>query len=147
TQEIHNFSCAMLAAGYGPYDPKCFCSRCDCVGQRGVRRLKGQIVLAGEKAQHRSALVRDVIADGPAQHRIAGLGGVEARGPPCGTHHLKRHLRADVREGSEVGRKNASDHDRVWPSTDRTAGRSRTMADQLSPASGDTYTCPPVVPK
>jgi hypothetical protein len=32
-----------------------------------------QIHLAGEEPQHRSALVRDVVADRPAQHRIAGF--------------------------------------------------------------------------
>ena len=35
----------------------------------------------------------------------------------------------------------------VWTSTESTAGRSRTMGAQLSPASADKYTCPPVVPK
>src|SRR6266852_7164541 len=35
----------------------------------------------------------------------------------------------------------------VCTSTDSTAGRSRTIGAQLSPASADAYTCPPVVPK
>src|SRR5581483_11084087 len=35
----------------------------------------------------------------------------------------------------------------VCTSTESTAGRSRTIGAQLSPASGDAYTCPPVVPK
>ena len=39
------------------------------------------------------------------------------------------------------------DHGSVWTSTETTAGRSRTMGAQLSPALADTYTCPPVVPK
>src|SRR3989454_6290682 len=42
---------------------------------------------------------------------------------------------------------NADDHDSVWTSTETTEGRSRTMGSQLSPASADAYTCPPVVPK
>jgi hypothetical protein len=39
----------------------------------------GQILLAGEEPYERSALLRDLIADRPAQHRIAGLEGVEDR--------------------------------------------------------------------
>src|SRR5216683_4598674 len=35
----------------------------------------------------------------------------------------------------------------VCASTEYTAGRSRTMAVQLLPASAEAYTCPPVVPK
>src|SRR6184192_832297 len=38
-------------------------------------------------------------------------------------------------------------HFSVCTSTDNTAGRSRTIGAQLSPASVDAYTCPPVVPK
>ena len=38
-------------------------------------------------------------------------------------------------------------HGRVCASTDSTAGRSRTIGAQLSPASADAYTWPPVVPK
>ena len=37
-------------------------------------------------------------------------------------------------------------HSSVWTSTDNTAGRSCTIAFHESPPSGDTYTCPPVVP-
>ncbi len=38
-------------------------------------------------------------------------------------------------------------HGRVCTSTESTAGRSRTMGAQLSPALAEAYTCPPVVPK
>jgi hypothetical protein len=38
-------------------------------------------------------------------------------------------------------------HGSVCTSTESTAGRSRTTGDQLSPASAEAYTCPPVVPK
>src|SRR5438132_13272153 len=53
----------------------------------------------------------------------------------------------DLRQRPEVRREHHADHRSVCTSTDRTAGRSRTMGVQLSPASGDIYTCPPVVPK
>src|SRR5438093_11718270 len=39
------------------------------------------------------------------------------------------------------------DHGSVCTSTDSTDGRSRTMGAQLSPASAEAYTWPPVVPK
>src|SRR3977135_1599109 len=38
-------------------------------------------------------------------------------------------------------------HASVCTSTESTAGRSRTIGFQLSPASAEAYTCPPVVPK
>ena len=38
-------------------------------------------------------------------------------------------------------------HARVCTSTESTAGRSRTIGFQLSPASAEAYTCPPLVPK
>src|SRR6267378_4499656 len=66
-----------LPAGDGPDDEKGFFSRCDGVGKRGIRRLKGIVFLAGEEAQERTALLGDVVADGPAQHRILDLEGVE----------------------------------------------------------------------
>src|ERR1700741_3319337 len=44
-------------------------------------------------------------------------------------------------------RKVGHSHDNVWTSTDSTAGRSRTIGFQLSPASAEQYTWPPVVPK
>src|SRR6266403_1183394 len=52
------------------------------VGQRGIWRLMGQILLAGEEAQERPALLRNLVADRPAQHRKAGLERVEDR-PQC----------------------------------------------------------------
>src|SRR4029077_11063780 len=38
-------------------------------------------------------------------------------------------------------------HTSVCTSTESTPGRSRTIGDQLSPASAEAYTCPPLVPK
>jgi hypothetical protein len=39
----------------------------------------GQVLLAGEEAHERSALVRDVVADRAARHRRAGFECVEDR--------------------------------------------------------------------
>src|SRR6266568_5205832 len=70
---------AKLAAGDGPDDEKGLRPRRDRLGQRGVRWLVGEVPLAGEEPQERPALLRDVVADRPAQHGIAGLEGVEDR--------------------------------------------------------------------
>ena len=37
----------------------------------------------------------------------------------------------------KMGRQNHADHDSVWTSTETTAGRSRTIGAQVSPASDD----------
>src|SRR2546427_2938802 len=136
-----------LAAGDGPHDQKRLGPRRDRVGQRGVRQLMGQILLAGEEPYERSALLRDVVADRPAQHGIAGLERVEDRALRGLSLDVKLHLAVHVRQCLQVCREHNSDHGSVWTSTESTAGRSRTMGAQLSPASADAYTCPPVVPK
>ena len=91
--------------------------------------------------------LRDVVADRPAQHRIAGLERVEDRALRDRALDLELHLAVDVRQRPQMRRKHHSDHGSVWTSTESTAGRSRTMGAQVSPASADAYTCPPVVPK
>src|SRR5438876_3864835 len=136
-----------LTAGHGPDDQKGLGARRDRVGQRGVRRFVGQILLAGEEPHERPAPLRDVVADGPAQHRIAGLERVEDRALRDRTFDVDLHLALDARQLPQMWREYDADHGSVWTSTDSTTGRSRTMGAQLSPASADAYTCPPVVPK
>jgi hypothetical protein len=53
----------LLAAGNGPNDEKRLGPRRDRVGQWGIRRLMGQILLAGEEPQERPALLGDLVAD------------------------------------------------------------------------------------
>ena len=106
-----------------------------------------QIFLAGKEPQERPALLGDVVADGAAQHWIAGFERVEDRALRDSTLDLKLHLAADVRQRPQMLRQYDADHGSVCTSTESTAGRSRTMGAQLSPASADAYTCPPVVPK
>lgn len=62
-----------LAASYSSYHDKGFRAGGDCVGQGGVRWLMGQIFFAGEEAEEGPALERAVLADGAAQHGIAGF--------------------------------------------------------------------------
>jgi hypothetical protein len=136
-----------LAPCHCPDDEERLGSLRDRVWQRGVRRFLGQILVAGEEPHERPALVRDVVADGAAQHRVPGFERVEHL--PLGGLALdvEAHLALDAREHPEMGREHDSDHGSVWTSTESTAGRSRTIGAQVSPASGDAYTCPPVVPK
>src|SRR5439155_1295763 len=136
-----------LAAGHGAHDQKRLGTERDRVGQRGVRRLVGQILLAGEEPHERPALLCDLVADRPEQHGIAGLEGVEERALRGSALDVELHLAVDARERPQMCREHDSDHGSVWTSTDTTDGRSRTMAFQLSPEAADTYTCPPLVPK
>src|SRR3990172_4712960 len=138
---------AFLAAGHGPQDHEGLGAGRDRIGQRGVRLFVGQIFPAGEEPDERPAPLRDVVADRPAQHRMAVLERVEHRALRGRTLDVELHLAVDVRQRPQVGREHDPDHGSVCTSTESTGGRSRTMGAQLSPASADAYTCPPVVPK
>src|ERR687888_43574 len=136
-----------LTARHGPHDEEGLLPVRDRLGQGGLWQLVGQVLLAGEEPDERSAPLRDVVADRPAQHRIACLERVEDRAlrhRPC---DLELHLAVHARELPQMGREHDADHGSVWTSTESTAGRSRTMGAQLSPASAGRYTCPPVGPK
>jgi hypothetical protein len=69
-----------------------------------------QILLAGEEAQERSPLLRDLVADRPAQHGIAGLKRVEDRPQRDRAVELEFYFAADVRQRSEMLRDYDSDH-------------------------------------
>src|ERR1700687_2470850 len=45
----------------------------DRVGRRGVRRLVGNVLRAGEEPHEGPAALGDVVADRPAEHRVARL--------------------------------------------------------------------------
>src|SRR5262245_56016894 len=116
-------------------------------GQGGIGQLVRQIFAAREETHERAPLLRDVIADRAAQHRKARLERVERRALRDRVGHVEQHLTRGPRERAQIGRQYDADHRSVWTSTDSTGGRSRTIAVQWSPASGDTYTWPPLVPK
>src|SRR5688572_29471509 len=107
----------------------------------------GEIVCAGEEPHKRPALLRCAVADCPAQHWILGLKCIEDRSLRDRAINLEFHLSAHARQRSQMGREINSYHGNVWTSTERTAGRSWTMAVQVSPLLADAYTCPPLVPK
>jgi hypothetical protein len=82
-----------------------------------------------------------------AQHGVTLFQCVEHR-TLCGRpRDLERDLAVDARQLAQMRRQHDPDHASVCTSTERTAGRSRTIGAQVSPASLDAYTCPPVVPK
>ena len=106
-------------------------------GSGDVRRLVRQVLLAGEEPHERPALLRDVVADRAAQHRIAGLQRIEDRALRHRARDVELHLAVDPRQRPQMSREHDADHGSVWTSTDTTAGRSRTMGAQLSPPSAD----------
>ena len=95
------------------------------------------ILPAGEEADEVPALRRPVIANRPAQGRIARLQRVEDRALRRTLLGVEGDLSLDARKGSQVMRKHDADHGSVCASTESTAGRSRTIAVHLSPPSGD----------
>ena len=136
-----------LAAGNRPDDEKGLFPRCDGVGQRSIWRLKRIVLFAGEEAQERTALLRDMIADRATQHRILGFESVEHRALRDRTLDVELHLGTDARQRPQMSGEYDANHGSVWTSTESTAGRSRTMGVQESPALAEAYTWPPVVPK
>src|SRR3712207_1865321 len=95
------------------------------------------ILLAGEKAHHRPALLRAVIADRATQHRVPILERIEECALGCASIHVERHLVADPRECAQMMREPGPDHGSVCASTHKAAGRSRTVAVLDSPPSGE----------
>lgn len=126
-----------LASGNGPYDQKRFRPRRDRVRQRRVWRRMRQIFLAGEETQERPALPGNLIANGPAQHRIASLERVQQRAQRGRTFDIERHFARGVRQCSQMLRQDHPDHASVCTSTESTGGRSRTIGAHRSPASAE----------
>ncbi len=96
-----------------------------------------KIFLARKESQKRPALLRDLIPNRPAQHGIAGFERVKHRALRNDTVNFKLHFAANMRKRSQMLREYDPDHGSVCTSTDSTAGKSRTIGAQLSPASAD----------
>ena len=100
----------------------------------------GEVLLAGEEADEGAADAGGVVADGAFEHGVAGLEGVEDGALGYRAVESEGHVMAHACEDAEVGWEFDADgcaHERVWTSTERTAGRSWTMAFQLSPESAE----------
>src|SRR5579875_2953573 len=122
---------------------------CHRLRQRRVRRLVGQVLLARVEADERPPPAGAPVPDRAAEHREPRLKRVQHR--PLGERLRRVHADLAIHAGEvpQVRGKHHPDrgHGRTWTSTDSTAGRSRTIGAQESPASAEQYTCPPVVPK
>src|SRR6266849_9782570 len=99
--------------GDGPDDQQRLLPGYHGVGQRCIRRFVRQILLACEEAQEGTALLRDVIANGPAQHGIVGLQGVEHRALRGRTRDVELHLTADARQSAQMRREYDPNHGNV----------------------------------
>src|SRR5436305_484649 len=104
---------AISPARHRPDDQKGLLPVRHRVGQRGVRRLVRQVLLAGEEPHERPAPLRGVVADRPAQHRIGGLDGVDQRALGRRALDLDLHFAADVRQVLQMRRQLDADHRRV----------------------------------
>src|SRR5271156_1636492 len=133
--------------GDGADDEEGFCTRGDRFRQWGVRLLMGKVLATGEEAQERPTRLRDVVTDRAAQHRVPALERVNDGALRDRRWKVELHFAADARQPAQMRRQNDANHGSVWTSTESTVGRSCTMGDQVSPASADAYTCPPLVPK
>src|SRR5205814_8976594 len=94
-----------------------------------------QIFATRKKTNHLPANLRDMITHCPAQHRIFRFNGVEQRALSYRSVKLKSYFTVDVRQRTQIRRKNNAYHGNVCASTESTAGRSRTIGFHLSPAS------------
>jgi hypothetical protein len=73
----------------------------------------GQILATSEKPHERPALPGETIANGPAQHRIAGFERVEDRALGCLAIDFDFHFTANARQSPQMCREYDPDHDSV----------------------------------
>src|SRR4051812_44100986 len=95
-----------------------------------------QIRLAREKPHVWTALLGDMIADRASQHGVSSLQRIE-KAFDSALLDFDLELAVQAPQRSQMRREYDSNHLIVWTSTESTAGRSRTMGLQVSPASGD----------
>lgn len=70
----------------------------------------GQVLLTGEEPHEGSALLRDLVADRPPQHRIAGLERIEHRALRDLTLDIELHLAVQASQLAQMCRECDSDH-------------------------------------
>src|SRR5438034_4639938 len=137
TRRLYRGKRLLLAARHRSHHPEDLGSRGDRVRQGIVRGLVRHVLPAGEEADEVPALRRPMIADRSAENRVLGLQRVEHGAPRRALADVEVHFAVDAGERPKVLRKDDADHARVCASTDSTAGRSWTIAVQLSPLSAD----------
>ena len=123
-----------LPAGDGPDDDERLLPGRDGVGQWGVGRFVGEILFAGEEAHKRPALLRDLVADGAAQHGIPGLESIKHRALRNRAFDVELHFVADVRQSSKVLRDGDSNHIELMDAAGPFSGQPRRRAGDQSPS-------------
>src|SRR5207245_4787847 len=93
-----------LPAGHGPDDQKRLSAGRDCFRQQVVGGFVREILLAGKEPHERAALVRDLVTDRPAQHRVARLERVEDRALGGFALDVEVHLALDELESASTRR-------------------------------------------
>src|SRR5262249_23945150 len=117
--------------------PKRLLTRSHGSGKRRIGRLMRQILLAGKESQESPSLAAHLIPNRAPQARMVRFKGVQDRLLGDRPLNIQSHLRANLRQITQVHGQNDADHERVCTSTATTAGRSRTIAVQLSPESAE----------
>ena len=116
-----------------------------------VHPPEGKVFLFGKEAQEGTPLAAAVLTDGPLERGITRIQRVKDLFERDRSVDLQADLAAYTGKRSQVRGQLQPDlvpgHAKVCTSIESTAGRSRTIAFQLSPPSTDPYTWPPVVPK
>src|SRR4030095_10864917 len=96
-----------------------------------------QVLFAREEPNVRSALPCDVVANRAAQRGVACFERVKDGALRNLSLDVQLDLAVHAGERTQRQREQDAYHGSACTSTDSTAGRSRTMGAQLSPASGD----------
>src|SRR5436190_20146385 len=89
-------------ARHGAHDQEWLGARNYCIRQSSVRRIVRQIFFARKESEERAPSQRAMIADGPAQNRIAYFERVENGAHRDGTCHFQLHFALHVREVAKV---------------------------------------------
>jgi len=126
-----------LSTRHSSYDEKRLHSGDNGIRQLCVRRFVREVFFAGEKSNERPPLQRHVVPNGSAQNRMAGFERIKDRANRNWRRHIEFHFALHASEIAQVKWKHDADHGSVCTSTDKTAGRSRTIGFHVSPLSAE----------
>src|SRR4030095_3389106 len=118
---------SLLTTGHRANDEEWLGSTGALARQRRVGQLVRPVLFTREESQEWPSLKRHVIANRSAQDGILRFERVEDRALRDRSLDLERDLIVHARERAEMHRQYDTDHGNVCTSTERTAGRSRTI--------------------
>ena len=125
-------------------DKERFCTCCDFFWQRRVGRVVGEILLAGVEADEVAPLAGGVVADGAAEHGVAGFEGVEDGAQRDGSGDVELHFAGDAGEGFQVVGDDDADHVKLIRIGARSASKGFRAVDANSlacAAGSDRFLC------